>query len=177
MWDIAPLFNSFAILVMGSFGTFAATWFWTQRANAVKAGELIALGHQQVVNRIADLENKLGIVSAAVTPISIAFQAILVKELTHSHTPEMDLLLTKIGPPNELSEKDDARLRVMLKERSLDFGPLISAAERDAARILPMVMARASAEQIALANPEVESGDLQIVVLPPEDSEPLVDNP
>jgi hypothetical protein len=163
--DIAPFANSIAILVIGSFGTFATTWYWTQRSASAKARVRIADASQKAVERISELENKLAVVTAAVVPISTAFQAILIKELTHSHTPELDDLLAKIGPPNVLSAIEDARMRVLLKERTVDQGPLISAAERDAAIMLPLVMARAKAEQAA------KQGDILMVSLPPGEGE------
>ena len=87
-------------------------------------------------------------------PISTAFQAILIKELTHFHTPEMDALMAKIGPPNTLTVVEQERLAVLLNERMKDMGPLISDSERDAARILPAIMKRAKIEQNVITGAE-----------------------
>jgi hypothetical protein len=54
---------------------------------------------------------------------------------------------------------------VLLKERSVDQGPLISDAERDAATMLPLVMARAKEEQAA------KQGDVLLVSLPSGEGE------
>jgi hypothetical protein len=100
--------------------------------------------------RLVAMETKLALVDAAVIPIATAMQAILIKELTHFHTPEMDDLLIKVGPPNTLTEDEQARLIVMLQERTKDLGEEISPSERDAAFIFPIVMKRAAAEQSTL---------------------------
>ena len=99
--------------IFGAALVFVSTLYWVGRkashakaAAATKAAEAVAL-------RVTSLEGKLALVDQAVVPISAAFQAILIKELTHYHTPEMDELLTKVGPPSTLtaSEIDDlARL-------------------------------------------------------------------
>jgi hypothetical protein len=100
--------------------------------------------------RMVELETKLAVVSASVVPISTAFQAILIKELTHHVTPEMDALLVKLGPPSTLTPEEHDRLSIMLVERTNDYGSEISPSERDAAYILPVVMKRAQEEQEAL---------------------------
>ena len=119
-------------------------YFVQRKENAIKAAV--------ISTRLMEMETKLALVNAAVVPISTAFQAILVKELTHFHTPEMDALMVKIGPPSTLSESDEARLGVMLRERMEDMGAEISDSERGAAMILPEVMKRARAEQEILAS-------------------------
>lgn len=101
--------------------------------------------------RLTTLETQLAVVSAAVVPISTAFQAILIKELTHFHTPEMDALLAKVGPPNVLTPVEQDRLGVLLKERTKDLGEAISQSEREAAAILPIVMKRAAVEQATMS--------------------------
>ena len=100
---------------------------------------------KEVEKRLVELESKLALVNAAVAPISTVFLEILKKELTHFHTPEMDALL-KLTPCN-LTPDEEARLKVMLKERERDIGMEISESERDAAHMFPAVMRRAQQEQ------------------------------
>ena len=132
--------------IFGAALVFVSTLYWVGRkashakaAAATKAAEAVAL-------RVISLEGKLALVDQAVVPISAAFQAILIKELTHYHTPEMDELLTKVGPPSTLTASEIDDLARLLQARTIDMGPLISEAERGAAYILPIVMKRASDE-------------------------------
>jgi hypothetical protein len=138
--------NSVAVLLVGSVLSFVAAWFWFSKNAAVKLASDIAAEHARVLTRLTEVEAKLALVNQAVIPISTAFQAILIKELTHFHTPEMDALMVKVGPPNLLTPEEEARLAVLLTARTEDMGPLISDSERDAAKILPIVMKRARAE-------------------------------
>jgi len=115
--------------------TFAAATYWQAKAKREAAEK-----------RIDALEMKLALVTQSVTPISAAIQAILIKELTHTHKVEMDALLVKVGPPNVLTPEEELRLAAMLKERSKD--PDIPRSERDAAEILPAIIRRAEAEAL-----------------------------
>jgi hypothetical protein len=99
-----------------------------------------------LVNRIVELERQAALVSGAVVPISAAFQITLIRDLTHFHTPEMDALMVKLGPPLALSEEEALRLEHLLSERAKDMGLEISDAERDAAAMLPLVMRRVKAD-------------------------------
>jgi hypothetical protein len=119
-------------------------------AAAQRAKEL-----QEFVVRFADLEAKFAILSQAVVPISAAFQAILIKELTHFHTPEMDALMPKLGPPSTLSATEETRLATLLVERQQDMGDLITESERDAAKMLLLVAKRASVETVYMTGKPV----------------------
>lgn len=149
------LLNQIGMIIFGALMSFVAAVYWWKRNTAVRLAAAIAEDHQLVLGRLQDLETKLALVNQAVVPISTAFQAILIKELTHFHTPEMDALMVKIGPPNTLTEEDAARLAVLLKERTEDMGDEITASERGAASILPEVMKRAIIEQTVLQNEEL----------------------
>jgi len=133
------LFNSIVLLVLSSAVTFAAAWFWfTKTARAKEQADTL--------RRVAELETQLKLVGQTILPLSAAFQAVLVKQLTHYHTPEMDALMVKLGPPYTLTPGEAARLGVLLEERTRDMGDLIDEAERDAARMLPMVMKRVASD-------------------------------
>ena len=144
---IPPIYVNVALLVLGSALTFISTVYFNSRKNNAEKVKDIIEEKKEVESRLTSLENKLALVNAAVVPISTAFQAILIKELTHLHTPEMDALMVKIGPPNTLTEEERARLAVMLKERADNLDVDILQSERDAAHILPAVMIRSQYEQ------------------------------
>ena len=135
-----------AVALCGGAGSFAvARWSSYQKRQDDERADL--------AKRLKTIEDQLILVGAQVLPISTAFQAILVKELTHYHTPELDALLVKLGPPFTLTEAEMQQMFQLLVAREQDLGPLISAAERDAAHMLPLVMRRAKVEAELLGNP------------------------
>jgi hypothetical protein len=148
------LLNSVGLLLLAAVVTFLTTAYWFRRNASIKEADRLAVEHQKVLDRLSEMEVKFATVNQAIIPISTAFQAILIKELTHYHTPEMDELMRKIGPPNTLTENEEIRLSVLLRERTLDMGPLISDSERDAALILPAIMKRARIEADKLKGAE-----------------------
>lgn len=97
-----------------------------------------------------ELERQIAVLGQQVLPISTAFQAILIKQLTHYHTPELDELLRKVGPPFTLNAAEERQLAKLLEERTRDVDGLIDSSERDAAKMLPMIMARVRAEHGAV---------------------------
>lgn len=141
--------NSMLITLFGSALAWLAALYWWQRNAAVKRAADIAVDHQKTLDRVIALESQLLLVKEQVSPFWTAAQAILVKELIHPNAPEMDGLLDKVGPPNALSEEEQIRLIRLLNERTKDVG--VSPSERDAALILPAIMARAKKEQTILA--------------------------
>lgn len=102
-----------------------------------------------VLERISELERQLGIVGAQVAPFNTAFQSMLIKQLTHYHTPVMDKLMEKlggVGVPPTITEAEEVQLIEALEQRTNDMGPEISDDERDAAEMLPIVMRRVKRE-------------------------------
>jgi hypothetical protein len=162
--------NSIGLVVLAATLTFLATMFWQRRGRidreVERKAEKLAAENNKLTERVLDMEKQLGMLNQAVLPISTAFQAILIKELTHYHTPEMDALMVKIGPPNILTDDEMARLVIMLEERTRDMGSEISDSERDAATMLPLVMKRAKFD---LDNEK----KLQLVSVPPLMAEQL----
>ncbi len=146
-----PLFNSIVLLVIGAVLTFLSAAYWMARAEK-----------KALLARVVELERLNSLVTQAVVPISAAFQAILIKELTHFHTPIMDALMVKLGPPNTLTTAEEVELVAALKQREQDMDGLIDDAERDAARMLPMVMKRVKAES---ESPNMET-TIQVVARP-----------
>ena len=158
------LYNSIAAVFVGSVLTFLSAWHWFHRNAAVREAERLSQERHELANRVTDLEAKLASVSQTVVPMSAAFQAILVRELTHFHTPVMDALLVKLGPPMVLTPEEEEQLIEALAQRMQDMGDQISDSERDAAMMLPAVMRRVKAE---LAAPMPVKVELQTVTLPP----------
>jgi uncharacterized coiled-coil protein SlyX len=148
--------NTVAIAVLAALLSFASALYFFRRTAQITADEKLQA-------RIADLETKLALVHQSVAPLNAAMQAMLIRELTHYHTPEMDDLMRKLGPPSTITEAERARLAVLLEERTRDMGPLISDAERDAAVILPIVIKRARADEELLAG--TESMKLRLVTV------------
>lgn len=142
---------------MSALISFASVAYWTRIARRDKARErkqdetrqsLEQAKHERddILMRLVKIETSLAVIDQKVMPISTALQTILVKELTHFHTPRMDSLLSRIGPPSQLTDEEEAELTLALLERTRDMGDLISDSERDAAFILPAIMRRAKVE-------------------------------
>ena len=142
------------VVIATSILTFIAASYWAGKTR-----------NESLQVRIHELEKQMVGVNAAVAPISQVFQQILIKELTHFHTPELDALMARVGPPTTLSVLETKRLEVLLRERSLDMAEEMTAMERDAAVMLPMVMRRVIE---AVSTPRVLSEPIlvQLVSLP-----------
>ena len=133
------IINSWLLAALGAIGSFVGAAYW-YRKTALDVANIAR------DDRIKELEKQLAVISAAVVPISTAFQAVLIKELTHMHTPRLDALMLKIGPPSTLTEDEEEEMAHLLRERATDMGNLITDSERDAALMLPMVIKRARIE-------------------------------
>ena len=96
---------------------------------------------------VAMQEQISALVAAHGLPINLAYKEMLARELTHAHTPELDALLARAGPPSDLSAEEFERMSVMLVERyeSIDDDQ-ISPKEKKAALIYPIVLQRANEE-------------------------------
>jgi len=109
--------------------------------------------------RVRTLELQIALLTQQVSPLWTAAQAILIKQMTHYHAPELDALLRKIGPPVTLTAQEEHRLYVLLEERTKDMGALIDSSERDAAAMLPLIIRRVREEQ------HLKAQDTQILVV------------
>jgi hypothetical protein len=147
---VSPFIINIVLAVLSAAFAFVSALYFSSRKHTEEKLKQSIDERERMRNRLTDLESKLAVVNAAVVPISTAFQAILIKELTHFHSVEMDELLLKIGPPNVLTTEEHTRLIVMLSERMKALGDEISVSEKDAAYMLPMVMKRSEAEQKVL---------------------------
>jgi len=149
--------NSGAIALLGIAVTAGVTFVFTQRTNHRQDARDLAAGHRELVQEVASLKERLAALDAEVMPISTAFTQVLVAKLTHMHTPELDALLAKIGPPFTLSTDEEASMYVLLHKRQIEVDDLIDSEERDAAAILGAAhgalirMSRAEQEHIAVA--------------------------
>ena len=97
---------------------------------------------RRLTGRVSELEGQLSKMGESAVPISAAFRALLIKDLTHFHTPEMDELMVKLGPPYDLLDAEADRLSQLLAERSHDLSAMIDDNEREAAVMLPLVINR-----------------------------------
>ena len=173
MFDL-PFLNSLILAVVSAGMAFLASRYFSNRRMIDAEREKAILANALRDDRITALTTQLAVISAAVVPISTAFQSILIKELTHYHTPELDALMARVGPPSQLNEIETQRLELLLRERSKDMAKDIPESERDAALMLPLVMKRAKAENAAtLAEPNVivPGTMVQFVSLPPHEGD------
>ena len=143
-----------------SFTVQAVLW---RRLRVAQAAREIAFTHLSLT--VESLARQLVLVGQTAVPLSLAFQALLVKELTHYHTPAVDALLAKLGPPFLLTSAEENVLLEALRQRERDMGAAISESEREAAHILPAVIRRVQRELAAL--PLVEAPLVQLVTILP----------
>jgi hypothetical protein len=114
--------------------------------------------------RLAVVESQLALLQQSIQPISVAFQSILIKQLTHYHTPKLDALLKKLGPPFALSNEEEEELITELKLRTQEVAPTVDESERVSAAMLPYVMQRVKLEREELARKQ----SLILVAVPHE---------
>ncbi len=172
----ATTLNQFLLATFGAFLVFLTTWFWRGKTEALLKAKTLSEAHEAVLARLSVVETQLKLTEQMTSPIVTAMQAILVKQLTHAHRPELDALLVKIGPPDILTDQERARLLVLLHDRSWDVDPSVGTEERSAAKILPLLMPMAVAEQKAFAEAGVSANlRLMTIVAVVGAPEPLVD--
>lgn len=162
-----PTLNEFVLpgvmLIATAALSFSAAKYWARK----QAANVLALNRTEaddkLRDRITELERQLAVIGSTVEPISTAFQALLIKQLTHYHTPVLDALLKKIGPPYTLTPEEETQLSEALDERTRDMGEMITESERDAAKMLPFVIKRVKDES------QLEKLDLKVVAVPVEE--------
>lgn len=148
-----PFLNSAALAVVSAALTFAGARFWYRKA-----------ADKELLARVAELEKQQSLTNLVAQPIWAAIQAKLVAELTHFHEPITDALLAKLGPPVTLTEPELVLLTQKLVKREVDLNGRITPEERDAARMLPMVIRRVKAEAEAMA--AASQVELQMMAVP-----------
>jgi hypothetical protein len=151
-----PTVISIAMIVITAALSFAGAVYWARRTERGKQ-----------IDRIVELERKLSDMSQMVQPLSAAFQAVLIKQLTHFHTPVLDKLMQGIGPPLTLTPAEEQQLIEELKKRTQDMDAEISESEREAAIMLPLVIKRVRLEQKLTP----ASGKLMVVIAPVHENE------
>jgi hypothetical protein len=135
--------------------TFVGALYWVRRDAQEKSVAAKIAATLALQLRVVELETKLGLLTQSIQPIAAAFQAVLVKQLTHYHTPKLDALLKKLGPPLELTAEDEVQLHLELKLRTKDMGDEIDESERAAAGMLPLVMTRVKYELESPPSPDL----------------------
>lgn len=155
-----------ALLLVGAAGTFVVTSFFRRQDSSAAIRLEREKEHAKMKEQIDELDTQLRVLKESVTPISMAFQQILIKELTHFHELRTDELLAKIGPPYMLNDDEEKELLAALEKRIAEAGNLMTDSEIDAARMLPMIIKRVKAE-LAMGIPPAPS-DLKLVKVPVE---------
>lgn len=150
---MTPFFNSLAVAMVGIVLAFLSAWFWFQRGQAIKERDEKTTEHRLLMGRVNELETKERLAAAAWVPIASAFQAALIKSLTHAHTGELDDLLLKVAEGG-LLPSEEPRMLVLLDERTRDMDHRFSEGEKDGASIFPVVMKMAKAERALLVAAE-----------------------
>jgi H+/gluconate symporter-like permease len=143
--DLAEL-KSVLIAVLTAALLFLGAAYWRKSGQQDKADEAEELRKRSVSDRLQELEANMRMLGIAVQPITAAMAAVLVKSLTHFHTPETDALLAKVGPPNVLTAIEEAHLVELLANRTRDMGSEFSDSERNAAKLLPLIIERTRIE-------------------------------
>ena len=151
------------LMAIGGVSSFLAAKYWFWKSFETHEQSQRDLDLYKLTSKVYELEKQLALVGAQVLPISAAYQAVLVKELTHFHTPEMDALLDKLLQFHVITDEEMNRLKVLLIERENSINGEITEEERDAARILPIVAKRAK-----LAMSIVNDLKLQVLTVVPE---------
>jgi hypothetical protein len=142
------MINSIVLMFMTAIGTFLVQRHFHVKNRRLREEAIRTETAEKIQGRVTELEKQLALVGQQIQPISTAFQAMLVKELTHFHTPEMDALMVKLGPPYELTPEEELKLIAGLKERAESLEGVIPESEREAATMLPMVMRRVRNELV-----------------------------
>lgn len=150
-----------ALMMVAAAVSFLGTKYWSRKKQEQEIADKRVIADEALRARITELERQLAVIGSTVEPISTAFQALLVKQLTHYHTPVLDALLAKLGPPYALTPEEEKELAKALDERTRDMGELITQSEREAAMMLPLVMNRVKDES------KIPQLDLKVVAVPP----------
>lgn len=148
------------LMLLSASVAFLGTKYWSRKKQEQDLADKRLASDEKMRERITELERQLAVIGSTVEPISTAFQALLIKQLTHFHTPELDALLVKLGPPYTLTADEELRLATLLEQRTRDMGEQIDDSERDAAKMLPMIIKRVRAESALAAL------DLKVVAVP-----------
>jgi hypothetical protein len=147
---------TFTSIVLTAIVGLLIAWFWRSRDAKQKLQKGKDEEREQLKGRVLELEGKLEIVNTQAVGVNALVQSLLVKALTHFHTPVMDALMVKLGDaetgrPPTITDSELDELSMALKQRMFDMGPEISDDERDAAEALPAIIRRARREAQSVA--------------------------
>jgi hypothetical protein len=160
MPDAWSIITPFVGIVFGGVVSFFVTSYWDRKKNRTAQDA-----------KIAALELQIGVLGSQVLPISEVFRSMLIKQLTHYHTPILDALLKKLEDKT-ITEAEEVEMNAALKQRTLDMDAEISDSERDAAHMLPMLNRRIKEEEKERADPEPSpASSVQSVLVPAPASE------
>ena len=101
-----------------------------------------------ILARLDAVEHMVTELQTKVSPLWAAVQSRIITDLTHPHPQfaEMDDLLTKLDAL-ELTAKESARLNVLLEKRITSNDPAVSDEEKESAKLMRGVMAKAISER------------------------------
>ena len=98
-YTVAQMLSWLALL-----GILSYSWWSNRHALALVRSEARLL-----TQTVATLSQQLGLIHQAVIPLNLAIQQVLVKELTHYHTPVLDALMAKLGCHSSAYDRRRAR--------------------------------------------------------------------
>lgn len=137
---ISNIIYGIAMLVAGALVSYGFNRLGKNRdTKSADEKENLESAKKAVVKRdeqIQELQRQMAVLQAESIPVQAAFQAMLIAKLTHLHTPRVDELLKKLGPPVMISDEEMAELRAALEERIVAVDARIDKEERIAAKIL-----------------------------------------
>jgi hypothetical protein len=160
--NLDPFVVPVILILIAASVSFLVALYWHHRGDAKALKEAESKQAEALKEQVALLKSELELVRQAIVPISTAFQSLLIKELTHFHTPVMDALLTKIGPPYMLTDVEEKELVAALHDRMSEDSGLMTESERNAATMLPMVIKRVKSE----ASLGINELQIQLVTIP-----------
>ena len=114
--------------------------------------------------RLVQLESEMAVLKAQAVPINAAFLAMSIAKLTHLHTPRLDELMKKVGPPSVLTPAEESELAEGLAARMKDMSSEIDDEERIRAEILPSLIKLEKIE--ALKNTESPTLETMLISQP-----------
>ena len=118
-------------------------WRWIRTRDELR---IVRINAETLGAAVTELTRQMAQMHTTAVPLNVALQAVLIQELTHLHTPQVDRLLAKLGSPFQLTEAEEQILLLALRQREQDMGEEITESERDAARILPLLLKRIKRE-------------------------------
>jgi hypothetical protein len=130
---------SFGTMLAGAVVGFFGTRYWRKRDRMQKMIDRRAASSALTLDKVLELESQLAQLKLTVTPITDAMQQLLIKKLTHFHTPILDALMQR-ALSGIITPEENAKMERLLVEREKELDTEVNEYERICARILPDVI-------------------------------------